>query len=47
MPATNWDFLIVPTPGWQYWNKDLSLPLVYQNTRDIIRRGTVILVLLM
>ena len=32
-------FIIVPTPGWQYWNKDPKFAeLVYQNTRDIIRR---------
>ncbi len=32
-------FVIVPTPGWQYWNKDPKWgELVHQNTRDIIRR---------
>jgi len=32
-------FVIVPTPGWQYWNKDPQWgELVHQNTRDIIRR---------
>ena len=32
-------FLIVPTPGWQYWNKDPKFAeLVHQNTREIIRR---------
>ena len=32
-------FIIVPTPGWQYWNKDpLWAEKVHQNTRDIIRR---------
>lgn len=32
-------FVIVPTPGWQYWNKDtLFARRVHQNTRDIIRR---------
>ena len=32
-------FVIVPTPGWQYWNKDPEWGgLVHQNTRDIIRR---------
>ena len=32
-------FIIVPTPGWQYWNKDQQwIEKVYQNTRDIIRR---------
>ena len=32
-------FIIVPTPGWQYWNKDpLFAERVHQNTRDIIRR---------
>ena len=32
-------FIIVPTPGWQYWNKDPKFAeLVHQNTRDIIRR---------
>ncbi len=32
-------FVIVPTPGWQYWNNDPRFAeLVYQNTRDIIRR---------
>lgn len=32
-------FVIVATPGWQYWNKDASFgELVHQNTREIIRR---------
>ena len=32
-------FVIVPTPGWQYWNKDARFAeLVHKNTRDIIRR---------
>jgi len=32
-------FVIVPTPGWQYWNKRLSFgELVHENTRLIIRR---------
>ena len=32
-------FVIVPTPGWQYWNKDPEWgEMVHQNTRDIIRR---------
>lgn len=32
-------FIIVPTPGWQYWNKDEGwADLVHQNTREIIRR---------
>ena len=32
-------FVIVPTPGWQYWNKDPQWgELVHQNTRLIIRR---------
>ncbi|MBR5060620.1 MAG: glycoside hydrolase family 2 [Prevotella sp.] len=32
-------FVIVPTPGWQYWNKDQKWgEMVHQNTRDIIRR---------
>ena len=32
-------FIIVPTPGWQYWNKDPKWgELVHQNTREIIRR---------
>ena len=32
-------FMIVPTPGWQYWNKDPQWgEMVHQNTRDIIRR---------
>ena len=32
-------FVIVPTPGWQYWNKDPQWgEMVHQNTRDIIRR---------
>ncbi len=32
-------FVIVPTPGWQYWNKDPRWgEMVHQNTRDIIRR---------
>ena len=32
-------FVIVPTPGWQYWNKDPQwAEMVHQNTRDIIRR---------
>ena len=32
-------FVIVPTPGWQYWNKDPQwAEMVHQNTRDIVRR---------
>lgn len=32
-------FVIVPTPGWQYWNKDPHFgELVHENTRQIIRR---------
>lgn len=32
-------FIIVATPGWQFWNKDTEFEqLVYKNTRDIIRR---------
>ena len=32
-------FVIVPTPGWQYWNKDPKWgEMVHLNTRDIIRR---------
>ena len=32
-------FVIVPTPGWQYWNKDPHFgELVHKNTREIIRR---------
>lgn len=32
-------FIIVPTPGWQYWNKDAYwAELVHENTRQIIRR---------
>ena len=32
-------FIIVPTPGWQYWNKDEYWDeLVHENTRQIIRR---------
>lgn len=32
-------FVIVATPGWQYWNKALSFgERVHQNTREIIRR---------
>ena len=32
-------FIIVPTPGWQYWNKDeYWAELVHENTRQIIRR---------
>ena len=32
-------FIIVATPGWQYWNKDPKFgELVHQNTREIIRR---------
>lgn len=32
-------FVIVATPGWQYWNKDPQFgEAVHQNTRDIIRR---------
>lgn len=32
-------FVIVATPGWQYWNKDPRFgQLVHQNTRQIIRR---------
>lgn len=32
-------FVIVPTPGWQYWNKDPQWgEMVHENTRQIIRR---------
>lgn len=32
-------FIIVPTPGWQYWNKDPKFgELVHENTKQIIRR---------
>ncbi len=32
-------FVIVATPGWQYWNKDPRFAeLVHENTRSIIRR---------
>lgn len=32
-------FIIEPTPGWQYWNKDPKFgELVHENTRQIIRR---------
>lgn len=32
-------FIIVATPGWQYWNKDPKFgELVHENTRQIIRR---------
>ena len=32
-------FIIVATPGWQYWNKDPKFgKLVHENTRQIIRR---------
>ena len=32
-------FIIVPTPGWQFWNKDPKWgEMVHQNTRDIVRR---------
>lgn len=32
-------FVIVATPGWQYWNKDPEFAeLVHRNTRNIIRR---------
>lgn len=32
-------FIIVATPGWQFWNKDPKFEqLVYENTRNIIRR---------
>jgi len=32
-------FVIVATPGWQYWNKDPNFEkLVYENTRNMIRR---------
>lgn len=32
-------FVIVATPGWQYWNKDVGWDeKVHQNTRSIIRR---------
>ena len=32
-------FVIVATPGWQYWNKDPKFAqLVHKNTREIIRR---------
>lgn len=32
-------FIIVATPGWQFWNKDPQFEqLVYENTRNLIRR---------
>ena len=32
-------FVIVATPGWQFWNKDPQFEqLVYENTRNMIRR---------
>lgn len=32
-------FVIVATPGWQYWNKEVKFAeLVHENTRNIIRR---------
>lgn len=32
-------FIIVATPGWQYWNKDPKFAdLVYENTHNMIRR---------
>jgi len=32
-------FVIVATPGWQFWNKEAAFAeRVYQNTRDMIRR---------
>ena len=32
-------FVIVATPGWQFWNKDPKFEqLVYENTRNMIRR---------
>lgn len=32
-------FVIVATPGWQFWNKEPTFAeLVYENTRNIIRR---------
>ncbi len=32
-------FIIVATPGWQFWNKDPNFEqLVYENTRNMIRR---------
>ena len=32
-------FVIVATPGWQYWNKDTEFArLVHRNTREMIRR---------
>ncbi|MFM2290998.1 MAG: hypothetical protein RIS29_811 [Bacteroidota bacterium] len=32
-------FIIVATPGWQFWNKDPKFEqLVYENTRNLIRR---------
>lgn len=32
-------FIIVATPGWQYWNKDPEFAkMVHKNTREIIRR---------
>lgn len=32
-------FVIVATPGWQFWNKEPAFAeLVYENTRNIIRR---------
>jgi len=32
-------FIIVATPGWQFWNKDPKFEqLVYDNTRNLIRR---------
>ena len=37
-------FVIVATPGWQYWNKDPKFgELVHQNTREMIRRTAIIL----
>ncbi len=32
-------FIIVPTPGWQFWNKEPQwAEMVHQNTRQIVRR---------
>lgn len=32
-------FVIVATPGWQYWNKDVAFAVrVHENTRQMIRR---------